>query len=130
MSDVDFPNCAELPNTFPWGVAKFGWLKRLKKFAWNCSDAVSRRRNFLPTPKSVFTKPGPIRVFRRVGLSQKRPKFKVVGQTTGANDAGFRNPSAGFFPKYGLPAIRGLSVKLLSRFASCAPSRSGIGTPL
>src|SRR5207253_7413148 len=88
--------------------------------------------NFLAIPKSVFTRPGPIRVFLPVGLSQKRPKLTVAGHVNAAKDAGFRKPSAGLFPLiYGFPIIAGRSVVWPSRFVSrdCDPFKMGMGTP-
>src|SRR3989442_15680965 len=86
-SNVESPKVLPLAR-LPFGTPKFGWLKMLKKLAWNCSFQRSVNLKFLATPKSVFTNPGARKVFLPVGLSHQRPKFVVAGHVA-ATKLGF-----------------------------------------
>src|SRR5258706_10419991 len=58
---------------------KFGWLNRLKKFAWKVKADDSVILNFLVALKSTMVFLGPKRVLRPTGALHQKPSFSEAG---------------------------------------------------
>src|SRR5207245_10198765 len=84
------------------GFAKFGWFRKLKNSARNCTSARSVSRNIFTTEKSQLRYPGARNVFRPPFSKHHAPSQFVGCRSTVEMSTGRAGSSAQFLTDLGL----------------------------